>query len=273
MASLTFWGVRGSIASCGSDTVRHGGNTSCVSVEHEDSLIILDAGTGIRRLGADLVRRGRVGIEGSILLSHEHWDHIQGLPFFGPAFAAGNRFVIYGERKGRPLAEIIGAQMREPYFPVEMEAFQADIQFVEVGPGDEVQLGDDTRMTAFRLNHPGGAVGYVLDVAGKRLAYVTDHEHVPGQLSPTVLEMVRGVDILIHDAQYDRERLRTDRAGWGHSAWEDVVDLAIDARVQTLLLYHHDPDATDDALDDRLRQAQERFMGTVMAKEGLTFTW
>lgn len=268
MTTLTFWGVRGSIPACGPETVRYGGNTSCVSIEHEDCLIILDAGTGIRKLGTHLLRRAHLGgIKGNILLTHEHWDHIQGLPFFAPAFSPENRFVIYGERKRLPLAEIIRDQMQEPYFPIEMDAFQAGISFVEVGPGDELQLDDEIRMTAHRLNHPNEALGYLLNIAGKRVAYVTDHEHEPGQLSQTVLEMARGVDVLIHDAQFSRERLQSDRRGWGHSAWEDVVDLAIEARVHRLFLFHHDPDATDEELDDRLRQVQERFLRAEPARE------
>jgi phosphoribosyl 1,2-cyclic phosphodiesterase len=127
-------------------------------------------------------------------------------------------------------------------------------------------------MTAHRLNHPDGALGYLLDVAGKRVAYVTDHEHGAGQLSPTVLEMARDVDVLIHDAQYSRDRLRHDRMGWRHSAWEDVVDLAIDARTRRLFLFHHDPDATDEDLDNRQRQVRERFPQAELAREGLTLT-
>lgn len=271
MATLTFWGVRGSIPTCGPETVRYGGNTSCVSIEHEDCLVILDAGTGIRKLGAHLLRRGHLdGMKGSILLTHEHWDHIQGLPFFAPAFGPENRFVIYGERKRRPLAEIIGDQMQEPYFPIEMDAFKAEISFVEVGPGDALELGEGVRMTAHRLNHPNHALGYLLDIAGRRVAYVTDHEHAPGQLSPAVLEMAHDVDVLIHDAQYSRERLQRERRGWGHSAWEDVVDLAIAARVHRLFLFHHDPDATDKELDERLIQVQERLPRAEIAREGRT---
>jgi phosphoribosyl 1,2-cyclic phosphodiesterase len=271
VATLTFWGVRGSIPSCGPETVRYGGNTSCVSIEHGDCLVILDAGTGIRKLGAHLLRREpRGGFKGNILLTHEHWDHIQGLPFFGPAFSPENRFVIYGERKRRPLAQIIGDQMQEPYFPIEMEAFEAEISFVEVGPGDALELGDEVWMTAHRLNHPNDALGYLLDVAGKRVAYVTDHEHAPGQLSPAVLQMAHGVDVLIHDAQYTRERLQRERRGWGHSAWEDVVELAIEARVRSLFLYHHDPDATDEELDQRLIEVRARLPRADIAREGWT---
>jgi phosphoribosyl 1,2-cyclic phosphodiesterase len=271
MPTLTFWGVRGSIPACGPETVRYGGNTSCVSIEIDDRLIILDAGTGIRKLGTHLLRRDHLGgIKGCVLLTHEHWDHIQGLPFFAPAFSPENRFVIYGERKRRPLAEIIRDQMQEPYFPIEMDAFEAEISFVEVSPGDELELGDDIRMTPHRLNHPNGALGYLLNIAGRRVAYVTDHEHEPGQLSPTVLEMARDADVLIHDAQYNRERLRRDRKGWGHSAWEDVVDLAIDRRVDRLFLFHHDLDATDEELDERRTQVQERFPRAELAREGVT---
>ena len=271
MATLTFWGVRGSIAACGMETIRHGGNTSCVSIEHGDCLVILDAGTGIRKLGTHLLGRGRPGgVEGSILLSHEHWDHIQGLPFFAPLFSAGHRLVIYGEPKDRGLEDIIRNQMRAPYFPIALDAFEASIRFVEVGPGQEIGLGEGVRATTHRLNHPNGALGYLLNVAGKKVAYVTDHEHEPGRLSPDVVAMVRGADILIHDSQYSRDLLQRDRGGWGHSAWEDVVDLAIEARVETLYLFHHDPDATDDDLDERLSRARERFPGSRMAKEGLT---
>ena len=271
MATLTFWGVRGSIPACGPEMIRHGGNTSCVSVEHGDCLVILDAGTGIRRLGNHLLSQGRPGgVECSILLSHEHWDHIQGLPFFAPAFSSGHRLTIYGEPKKRALEEIIRSQMQAPYFPIALDAFQASIRFVEIGPGQEIPLGEAVWATTHRLNHPNGALGYLLHVDGKRVAYVTDHEHERGRLSPGVVDMARGADILIHDSQYNRDLLASDRTGWGHSAWEDVVDLAIEAGVQTLFLFHHDPDATDAELEDRLARACERFPGTRSAREGLT---
>ncbi len=271
MATMTFWGVRGSIAACGPEMIRHGGNTSCVSIEHGDCLVILDAGTGIRQLGNHLLSQNRPGgVEASILLSHEHWDHIQGLPFFAPAFSAGHRLVIYGEPKNRSLEELIRNQMQAPYFPIGLDTFEASIRFVDVGPGQEIHLGEGVRATTHRLNHPNGALGYLLHVGGKRVAYVTDHEHEPGRLSPGVLEMARDADILVHDSQYSRDRLHRDRGGWGHSAWEDVVDLAIEAGVRTLFLFHHDPEATDEELDDRLARARERFSGADMAREGLT---
>lgn len=269
---VTFWGVRGSIASPGLHTVVFGGNTSCVSIETQDHILILDAGSGLRELGQHLRKRNELkGIAGSIFLSHMHWDHIQGLPFFVPARAQENQFTIYGERKyQRSLAQILAGQMQAPYFPVAMDTiFRAHIKFHEVEAKRSVEVYPDLFVTPFRLTHPDGALGYLLQIAGRRIAYVTDHEHNIGQLSANVLEMVLGVDLLIHDAQYSREELANGKRGWGHSAWEDVVELAIAAHVEQLLLFHHDPEATDEVLNERQFLAQEKFPHTTIAREGL----
>ncbi|HEV8714735.1 MAG TPA: MBL fold metallo-hydrolase [Candidatus Binatia bacterium] len=269
---VTFWGVRGSIASPGLHTVVFGGNTSCVSIETQNHIIILDAGSGIRELGQHLLKRNDLkSINGSIFLSHMHWDHIQGLPFFAPARAQDNQFTIYGERKYQlSLAQILAGQMQTPYFPVSMDAvFRAQVKFREVEEKQSFAVSPDLFVTPFRLTHPNGALGYLLQIAGRRIAYVTDHEHDIGQPSPQVREMVLGVDLLIHDAQYSREELAHGKRGWGHSAWEDVVELAIAAQVEQLLLFHHDPEATDEVLNERQFLAQEKFPHTTVAREGL----
>jgi phosphoribosyl 1,2-cyclic phosphodiesterase len=269
---VTFWGVRGSIASPGLHTVVFGGNTSCVSVEIGTHIIVLDAGSGIRELGQQLVKRnGLKSIDGSILLSHTHWDHIQGLPFFVPVRTQENQFTIYGERKGQlSLSRVLAGQMQAPYFPVEMETiFRAQVKCHEVEAKQTIEVHPGLFVTPFRLTHPNGALGYLLSLQGRRIAYVTDHEHDIGQLSPTVLEMTRGVDLLIHDAQYGREELANGKRGWGHSAWEDVVELACAAQVEQLVLFHHDPEASDEILNERQFLAQERFPHTIVAREGL----
>ncbi|KPA12103.1 beta-lactamase [Candidatus Magnetomorum sp. HK-1] len=206
--------------------------------------MIFDAGTGLRKFGQALIDIENLEtIKGSLFLSHTHWDHIQGLPFFLPTFLKDNRFIIYGERKkGISLEEILAEQMQGPFFPLEMDAFQADIDFHEVETNKKIEIREDIHVTPFRLTHPNAAIGYLLQIEDIRLAYVTDHEHKVHQLSTNVLEMVQGVDVLIHDAQYSRKEIENGKKGWGHSAWEDVIDLAIDAKVGQLFLYHHDPE-------------------------------
>jgi len=179
--------------------------------------------------------------------------------------------VIYGEARPRySLLELMEGQIQHPFFPVEMkELFRAQIDFRELACGDTVEIHPEIRVTAFRLTHPNAAVGYVLQLAETRVAYVTDHEHALERLSPAVLEAVRGVDVLIHDAQYSRDELRQGKQGWGHSAWEDVVHLAQEAQVKQLFLFHHDPAATDEHLNERQFLAQQIFPQTFVVREGL----
>lgn len=269
---LTFWGVRGSIPAPGFQTITFGGNTSCVSIEYDEQVAIFDAGSGLRKLGLHLMgHRDSAAIQGSIFLSHTHWDHIQGLPFFTPAFAPNNRFVIYGEaRRTYSLVELMEDQIQHPFFPVEMkELFQAHINFRELRSGDSVEIQPHVHVTAFRLTHPNAALGYVIQIENTRIAYVTDHEHPLEHPSPRVLQAVTGVDLLIHDAQYSREDIRQGKKGWGHSAWEDVVELAIAAQVKHLYLFHHDPEASDEHLNERQFCAQQLFPRTYVAREGL----
>jgi len=263
--------VRGSIPAPGLHTITFGGNTSCVSVEYREHVIIFDAGTGLRQLGLALLAREQPPITGSLFLTHTHWDHIQGLPFFTPAFTPENHFMIYGEARPRySLVELMADQIQPPFFPVEMQdLFRAQIDFRELASGDTVEINPQIGVTAFRLTHPHAALGYVLQLAETRVAYVTDHEHPLEQLSPAVLEAVRSVEVLIHDAQYSRDELQHGKQGWGHSAWEDVVRLAQEAQVHQLFLFHHDPAATDEHLNERQFLAQQIFPQAFVAREGL----
>lgn len=249
-----------------------GGNTSCVSIEYQNHIVIFDAGTGLRNLGNQLMTRGDLeSLKGSIFLTHTHWDHIQGLPFFVPAISPGNHFTIYGESKRQnSLFQLLEGQFQHPFFPIEMkDLYQSNLHFQEIGSNDTVTIFPEVTVKSFRLRHPNAALGYILDLEGVRIAYVTDHEHEVETLSPTVLKETSGVDILIHDAQYTREELRKDKKGWGHSAWEDVVQLAVEAETKQLFLFHHDPEMTDEQLDRRQFMAQQIFPQTFVAREGL----
>lgn len=268
---LTFWGCRGSIPSPSLQTIVFGGNSACVSVEYQEHVLIFDAGSGVRKLGNYLLTRPDINrLKGSMFITHAHWDHINGLPFFKPAFSQENQFVIYGEGTHKhSLVGLLESQMQAPFFPVGMEVFHAHIDFREVREQQTIAIGDEISVTPFRLSHPNATLGYLLHIEDARLAYVTDHEHPVEQISPNVAEMVHQTDILIHDAQYTREQLKTSKKGWGHSAWEDVVDLAIAEEVGQLFLFHHDPDSTDEELDERQYQAQRLFPPTFVAREGL----
>ncbi len=269
---LTFWGCRGSIPTPGADTVVFGGNTSCVSIEHGQHLMVFDAGTGMRTLGQHLISRPDLAsLQGHIFLSHTHWDHIQGLPFFTPAFQPELHFTIYGEQKGtQTLGDVLRAQMQTPYFPVAMETvFRASMRFEDIQPDRSLHVGTDITVMPFGLDHPGGSIGYRVQIGDVCIAYVTDHEHPVDNFAPEVLASVCDADVLIHDAQYSRAELRQGKQGWGHSAWEDVVDFARVARVRQLFLFHHDPTRTDEELGQRESLAKQRFPSTHVAREGL----
>ena len=222
---LKFWGTRGSIPTPGPSTARYGGNTACVSVSSADGrLVILDAGSGLRPLGHELMARSAAGISADILLCHTHWDHIQGLPFFKPLSAPGNSFCIYGAaQEGVALEEILRRQMDPMVFPVPLRALAAAIQVKEITEGD-VELPDFV-VRAFRLRHPGTTLGYRLAPAagGRDIAYLTDNELGDGARYPVasnwraqLVEFLRGTDTLIHDAMY-AEQIIQARGGWGHS--------------------------------------------------------
>ena len=260
---LRFWGTRGSVPSPGPTTVRYGGNTPCVEVRTEtDWLIILDAGTGIRELGRSLVASSNGdGIAADIFLSHAHWDHIQGIPFFAPIFQPGNHFTIWGSKSfGTSIDRVIRDQMLPVVFPVTFEQLDATIDFGEI---DGRHLGNGYEVTAFAVQHPGGALGYRFSSrsengrkTGSSLVYISDNELNPAATYPArtkdwnerLVEFVRGAKVLVHDATYTKDEYERHR-GWGHSTYEDAVTLALDAGVEQLILFHHRPERTDDEVD------------------------
>jgi phosphoribosyl 1,2-cyclic phosphodiesterase len=248
---VTFWGTRGSIATPGSGTMRYGGNTACVEVRLDNgTLIIFDAGTGIRLLGNTLMARS-APIRVYLFLSHMHWDHIQGLPFFSPAYVDSTEICILGPHgQLMSLEQSICDQMRSPYYPIPMHAMAATIRFVELTEGSVYELPGAT-IEASVLNHPGRSLGYRLTADDTVLVYATDNEpfgdhpashHV---LAPSrLLPLARDADLLIHDAQYTPDEY-PEHVGWGHSTYLDALHIAQQAQVKRLALFHHDPSHTD----------------------------
>jgi len=265
--TVTFWGTRGSVPSPGASTAYFGGNTPCVELRTStNALLILDAGTGIRHLGRSLLENARgKPIIGDILLSHAHWDHIQGLPFFAPLFQEGHEFTIRGAPEALSgIEHALRAQMAQAVFPVSFDAYRAQIHFRALS---EVERGNGYALTTHALRHPGGATGYRItngNPGAPALVYISDNElgHDDGYVSAPewrdeLVSFARDASLLVHDAMYTAEEYERHR-GWGHSRYEDVVDLALDAGVQRLVLFHHHPERSDSALSERVAACQQR---------------
>jgi phosphoribosyl 1,2-cyclic phosphodiesterase len=286
--TLRFWGTRGSIPSPGLATARYGGNTPCVELRTADGwLVILDAGTGIRELGRTLMAGANGdGVEGDIFLTHAHWDHIQGIPFFAPLFHRGNHFTIWGSRSLQTsIDRVVRDQMSPVVFPVTFEELQARIDFQELE--EERRAGCGYEVAAMGVRHPGGALGYRFTERsgnGKEggLVYVSDNElnkaaryDTPAEWRQKFVEFVRGAAVLIHDTMYRGDEY-SNFVGWGHSTYEDAVELAIEASVKRLVLFHHHPERTDDEVDRCVASCramvQERgaALDVVAAAEGMT---
>jgi phosphoribosyl 1,2-cyclic phosphodiesterase len=277
IAKLSFWGVRGSTPTVDPTTWRYGGNTPCLELIAPDGTqFILDCGTGLRMLG----NRGAVSgaarsPETHILVTHYHWDHIQGIPFFAPFYTESNEFHFYSFRSeflGREsLKQVFEAQMALPYFPVDLSAMSAQRKFKEVSGDESFHIGKN-KITTKWLNHPQGCLGFRIETSAGTVAYATDNEPGDPKLDKTLRELASGADIFINDAQYSREQLAGTRRGWGHSSWQDGVEVAREVGAKTLVLFHHDPDSTDRMVDTLLRQAREKFDSVFAASEGMVIT-
>jgi phosphoribosyl 1,2-cyclic phosphodiesterase/ActR/RegA family two-component response regulator len=265
--TLTFWGVRGTLPISRPDSHRYGGNTSCVSLDFPDGrLFVFDAGTGIKALSDALLASRRTRLDGRILISHPHWDHINALPFFVPFYVQGNQFEICGPSHGGvTMRDLCSAQMDGVYFPVTVREFAASLTYRDLSEGQHEIGGVQVR--TMLLSHPGNCLGYRIEPAGRVICYVTDNElYLPGsdfyssEYVDQLTEFVRAADVLITDCTYTDEDYPR-KIGWGHSSVSQVTDLAARAGVKTLYLLHHDPDHTDAVIDAKLERARELLAG------------
>lgn len=270
--TVRFWGVRGSIATPGPETAKVGGNTSCVEVIAGGSRLVLDAGTGLRRLGNELMKQGNVDV--TLLLSHVHWDHIQGLPFFAPLYAPGTRVHVVSGANGTPTRDVLRRQMSAPTFPVDLHDVPASLSYLEVRDRQRFVAGE-AEVTAVRANHPDQVYAYRIEHRGSSVVYATDTEHYRC-VDPRLASLARGADVLIYDAQYLPSEYAGEggmpRVGWGHSTWEAAVELARAAGVGQLVLFHHDPSRSDEAVMAIEAAAQSQFSDVVAACEGMALT-
>jgi phosphoribosyl 1,2-cyclic phosphodiesterase len=267
--SVKFWGVRGSIAVPGAETLRYGGNTPCIEVRCNGRLVILDGGTGLRVLGGALAG-AREPLDADIFLSHCHMDHVAGLPFFLPLLDASDRIRIWaGNLLPRfTLTETLKTLMGPPLFPVGLHQVQAKVEALDFRAGEPIKLADDLIVKTAPLQHPDGGSGYRLEFRGKILAYVSDTELGTESPDQRLVTLARGADLLIADSTYTEEEI-VDRRGWGHSTWQDTVRLANAAGAKSLCLFHHDPAHGDDMMDAIGAEARAAHPGTVVAREGL----
>lgn len=268
---IRFWGVRGTIPTPGPDTIKYGGNTSCVEVRTSDQqLIIIDAGSGIRHLGKELVRTSPGRIVGSILISHTHWDHIQGFPFFSPVFGRTNRFVLVGKKRvSTQLEEIMAGQFIEPYLPFAYKSLPADLLVKEVKDGETLIIGDDTKVTVADLNHPGGCLGFRIENNGVVFVYCSDVSHYDDGFDQNLLQLAHGADLLVHDSHFGSLEERQRFSEYGHSSWQEAAQAAVEARVGSLALFHYSPDLKDIELEEMLQKARALFPNTFLSREGM----
>lgn len=245
-----------------------GGNTSCLEVTAGDQRVILDAGTGIRELGQSLERDG--AREFQLLLTHTHWDHINGFSFFVPAFRPGRSLHIraghLAEQGG--VRSVFAGQMMQPMFPVPLDSMESHLDFLDFEAGESFALDGGISVRTAPLNHPNGATGYRLEHEGRSLCYVTDTEHVPGRPDQRILGLIDGADLVIYDSTYTDDEFPS-RVGWGHSTWQEGIRLCREAGARQLALFHHDPDHDDGFMKEVEAAAKLEWDEVFAAREGM----
>lgn len=272
---VRFWGVRGSVASSGSQVAKIGGNTSCLEVVSGGHRLIFDAGTGIRSLGDSLL--GALPLEATMFFSHLHWDHVQGFPFFTPAFIPSTRLTLYGPGVdgAQALESVLRTQMAPPNFPVTLDAMRGAMEFRSAIANNTVETGP-FRVTPIELPHPQGCLGYVIEAEGRRLAYCTDVELNADTLDPALARHLEGVDALVLDAQYTQAeyegRVGPSKKGWGHSTNVDAARIARTVGAHRLFLFHHDPGHADTQVEEMAEEARTHFVHAEPARENKRFT-
>lgn len=265
---IKFWGVRGSIACPSSNHVKYGGNTSCIEVEADGRRFVLDAGTGIRGLG-QLFLQEKVQTA-HLLLTHTHWDHINGFPFFTPAYDSNRKIHIMAGHlvEAGGIQNILSNQMDNPMFPVPLEAMQAELHFEDFNAGESFDLYPEIQIETAPLNHPNGATGYRINYQGKSVCYITDTEHLPGKPDENILKLIDGADLVIYDSTYTEEEFPA-KVGWGHSTWNEGMKLCQMAKVKQLAIFHHDPDHDDAFMDKLAAEAKAAWDGNFVARENM----
>lgn len=266
---IKFWGVRGSIAVPSPKHIGYGGNTSCVEVFAGDRRFVLDAGTGLRCLGAELRREKLRDI--NLLLTHTHWDHISGFPFFTPAYDPSTTVrILAGHLKGAScIRDVLSCQMNHPMFPVPLAEMRGNLVMADFVSGESFDLYPDVHIRTCSLNHPNGATAYRIEYGGKSICYITDTEHVPGKVDQNILGLVEGADIMIYDSTYTEEEFPA-KVGWGHSTWNEGVKLTRAANVKQLVLFHHEPDHDDAFMEKLEAEAIAEWPRCCAAREGMT---
>lgn len=267
---LKFWGVRGSIPTPSPDNLGFGGNTTCLEVRlNSGAVVVIDGGTGARLLGLDLLKKAAgQSLDIDILMTHFHWDHIQGIPFFAPLYSPANHVRFHTTKPTEEVRNILEGQMTHPYFPVAFELLAAKRDFQSLAGQKSEKLGELT-VHPFPMNHPQGATGYRLEADGSVIVHCCDHEHGVASIDRGIREFATGADILVYDAQFTPTEYETKK-GWGHSTWLEGIAVAKDAGVKHLVLSHHDPMHTDEFLRGVLTEARQHFENISIATEGET---
>ena len=272
VGSLKFYGTRGSLPVCNPSFQEFGGDTTCIAIHRKinDKISIFDAGTGIRELGRNIIKNFPDQEDLFLAFSHFHWDHIQGFPFFEPAYNPDLfiNFLVIGEnRKFTNLREIFAMQMQEVYFPVVLDNMGATFKFLL--HEENIVVINDAIIKTIRQNHPGGSYGYRIDVEGRVIVICTDLEH-GDDINEDIVAFAKDADLLVHEAQYTTEELKTHK-GWGHSSYDQAMEVAERANVKQLVMTHHDPDHDDEFLTKIEKECQDRFKDCTLARVGMQF--